>query len=529
MPKNLFSLEIEKHVLGGLIRHPSLFPEVDGIIKDDDFYNELHRNIFYVIRSLLRDKKPVDKVIVSEKLKNLNIHFEDEIDPFQYIDDISYIQIQKDAFIEAIKELGKIRVRRDLQQLGREISNLQVKNGEKGFDEIIGDVDEIYNRQILSYYIESEPENIFENMADFIEEIGNNPVEEIGIPSPYKNFNELYGGFKSKNIYAFVARSGHGKSTLLYDIGFKCCRNSDFKTKFLFLDTEMETADVKLRAISSLTGVSMWDLESGNWRKDENKTDIIRQCLKDIKGWEIHHKMVGNKTIDEVCSIVRRWYYLNFGRASTGKEAIIAYDYIKLTGEKISDSWKEHQIIGEKVDKLKKLAESINAPILTACQVNRTGENQNRKKGNFSDDSSIIAQSDRLLWYASFVSIFRKKTLEELEADGMEFGTHKMINLKGRFQGRLGQGHDDSVRRKNVHGDTYYESNYINFEVTNFNVCEKGTLLDVVERENGNDTSIESEEEKQKRLERQRKKAKRKEDNKGDGEIEYEREAKDGD
>ena len=36
-----------------------------------------------------------------------------------------------------------------------------------------------------------------------------------------------------------------------------------------------------------------------------------------------------------------------------GNKCIIAYDYVKLTGEKVSQNWAEHQAIGEKIDKLK--------------------------------------------------------------------------------------------------------------------------------------------------------------------------------
>ena len=69
------------------------------------------------------------------------------------------------------------------------------------------------------------------------------------------------------------------------------------------------------------------------------------------KDFEFWHYEVGNKSSDQVCSLVRRWY---FSKAGRGNPCIIAYDYIKLTGERVGANWAEHQAIGEKIDKLKK-------------------------------------------------------------------------------------------------------------------------------------------------------------------------------
>ena len=33
-----------------------------------------------------------------------------------------------------------------------------------------------------------------------------------------------------------------------------------------------------------------------------------------------------------------------------GNPCVIAYDYVKLTGEKVDKNWAEHQAIGEKID-----------------------------------------------------------------------------------------------------------------------------------------------------------------------------------
>ena len=116
-------------------------------------------------------------------------------------------------------------------------------------------------------------------------------------------------------------------------------------------------------------------------------------------------------------------------------------------------------------------------------QMNRSGENFNRRAGAVVDDSSAISLSDRLQWFASFVAIFRRKTLDEIAEDGEDFGTHKLVPLKTRFQGRDAAGHHDLVRRAMPDGTVRFTNNFLNFNVRNFNAEEMGSLNDIVNRE----------------------------------------------
>ena len=173
-----------------------------------------------------------------------------------------------------------------------------------------------------------------------------------------------------------------------------------------------------------------------------------------------------------------------------GNKCIIAYDYVKLTGEKVDKNWAEHQAIGDKIDKLKRISEELSAPVITAMQMNRSGENHNRSSGSLVDDSSAISLSDRLQWFASFVGIFRRKTIDEIALDGAEFGTHKLVPVKTRFQGRDAAGHQDLIRRP-VTDETGQEQghqmvyNYLSFEVSNFLVQDRGSLQTIVDESIG--------------------------------------------
>ena len=476
----IYSLQIERHVLSGLIKYQNLFPDIDVFLSDDDFYHEVHSTIYAVYKNTKYKGEKIDKVLLAEKIKNLGISFKDDINIYDYIDNLGFSQITEEATMNACKELMKLRIRREIGQTAEKLKQYVTKNGEESIDKIISEADAIYNNKISSYQSNEQPINLFENIEDIIEEIGNSPREEVGLVTSYQEFNKLYGGLKNGNIYAIVSRPGQGKSTWINDMCFNVSKIPQNRTKTLVLDTEMQTLDIQLRMVSSMTDVPMWYLETGNWRKNPEMTIKVRAAWANIKAHDYFHYHVGSKNIDQICSIIRRWYLSKVGR---GNQALIAYDYVKLTGEKVGQNWAEHQAIGDKIDKLKRISEEIQCPVITAMQLNRTGENFNRSSTNVVDDSSVIALSDRLQWFASFVAIFRRKTLDELALDGQEFGTHKLIPTKTRFQGKEAAGHQDLVRRLDPSGKQVWSQNYLNYNVNNFKIEERGSLLSITQRQ----------------------------------------------
>ena len=476
----IYSIQVERHVLSGLIKYQNLFAEVDIFLNDTDFFNDVHSTIYSVYKNIINKGEKVDKVLLAEKIKNLGISFKDDINIFDYIENLAFSQITEEATMNACKELMKLRIRREIIQTADKLKSFVTKNGEDAIDKIISEADAIYNNKISSYISNDEPINLFEGIEDIVEELGNNPREDVGLITGYPEFNRLYGGLKNGNIYAIVSRPGQGKSTWINDMCFNVAKNPKNKVKTLILDTEMQTFDIQLRMVSSISDVPMWYLETGNWRKNEEMTRKVRAAWSHVKNYEHYHYHVGNKNIDQICSMIRRWYLSKVGR---GNQALIAYDYIKLTGEKVGQNWAEHQAIGDKIDKLKRISEEINCPIITAMQLNRTGENFNRNASAVVDDSSAISLSDRLQWFASFVAIFRRKTLDELALDGQQFGTHKLIPTKTRFQGREAAGHQDLVRRLDTTGKETWSQNYLNYNVQNFKIEERGSLHDIATRQ----------------------------------------------
>lgn len=478
----LYSIQVEKHVLGGLIQNPSVISDVDRFVGERDFVAEPHNVIYSCLRAAFLANEKIDRVLLAQKIKNLGIAFKDDINIFDYIEAISFTQITPLATIKACQELVKFRALRDIHGTCEKMQEHIDKSINQPLEGTIAEVDEIYGKQMNSFETENEPAILFEGLYEKVEERGNNPLEEVGIATPYPEFNRLYGGFRRKNLYIIASRAKSGKTTWLDETCAEISRIHN-NLPILILDTEMSTDEIQYRMAAARSRVGLWHLKTGNWRKNDENIERVRTSLTGVgKNYpRVYHMAIGNKSIAHVASICRRWYLKVVGR---GNDCLICYDYLKIIEGGDNRNRQEHQEMGDRVDFMKKLAEELDCPILTACQNNRDGVVGARDPADIVDDERSIGLSDRITHFASGVWILRRRTPEEIALDTPESGTHKLIEVVVREQGRDAAGHLDFILRRFPDGKQKYVKNFINFNIVNFRVEELGSLRHTIERQN---------------------------------------------
>lgn len=469
---NLQSIECERHSLSGLCKFPVILPEIDLWVKPEDFTNSTHQTIFLSLRQLILKNQKPDKVLLANTISSTGIKFKDDIDIYSYIESLFLSQITKEASVLAFKQLLNYRIRREIVDVCRKMAMYAKQHGES-VDEVISWCDKTYGDTIKTFRLSDEPIDLYAELVDLIESRGNNPIEETGIITPFKEFNRLFGGLRAGNgIYSIIARPKMGKSTYLLALAEGVVLNNP-NCKVLIADTEMQTEVNQLRIAAAKSTVPIWFLETGQWRKCNAYVDKFRNKVPELnsKKGSVYHIKVANKPIHQVLAIARRWYYKHVG---IGNPCLFIYDYIKLTGEKLSDFYKEYQAVGDKINYLNDFGTDLNVPIFTAMQ-------QNREAETGKDNSATASQSDRLQWFCAFNGILRRKTLEELGRYGLEWGSHMLIPLAQRFQGKEGAGFRDLVNISTDKKPKYVE-NFINYNIENFKVEERGTLHDTAEK-----------------------------------------------
>jgi len=99
---SLYSIKLEKYVLGGLLKTPEVLAEVDSYLSVADFYNEVHQSIYSVIRNSYIANEKIDKVLVSTKMMKLGITAKDSVNIHDYLEAIISSAPNSKAIIDVI-------------------------------------------------------------------------------------------------------------------------------------------------------------------------------------------------------------------------------------------------------------------------------------------------------------------------------------------------------------------------------------------------------------------------------------------
>jgi len=486
----VYSYELEQHLLAGLIKYPESYPLIAAFVSEKDFFEKnsiVNKTIYCVLRQSLENGESVDEIILSQRVDSLGMSFEDNINIADYIKGLSMRQISQEGVIKAAKELKKITARRDIYEASLEVAKaMQSANNTQSFSEIISTADKIYNDKINFYECGAEkPENLFEQMEEFIEERGNNPISQFGLMGPHQRVNELYGSLlRPGNITVVVARAGVGKTQFCMDFCTKVSSMNNNVPVLHFDNGEMSKEELIIRQCSALSGVPMNLLETGRWRQaGDEVVKKVRDTWLKIKNLKFYYYNVAGQSVENLVNTIRRFYFSEVGR---GNQMIFSFDYIKTTYEKQNgvSSW---EAVGRMVDRFKQLIQkelSFNdgpcVSMLTSVQSNRLGITNNRRSENIVDDESIVSLSDQITQFCSHLFLLRQKTMDEIQAEPEGFGTHKLICLKYRW---LGENVHRAIQPVEM-PDGSKRKNYINLHMENFNIDEKGDLNDLVEHLN---------------------------------------------
>ena len=111
---------------------------------------------------------------------------------------------------------------------------------------------------------------------DIVNFWGDNPSENIGLPTPWPKFNKSIGGGMRTGVTLVGTRSGVGKT---FFATITANYLTDLAVPVLILDTEMEYKDILPRILANTSEVSINKIESGLF----NQSDFDKKAIETEK------------------------------------------------------------------------------------------------------------------------------------------------------------------------------------------------------------------------------------------------------
>ncbi len=204
----------------------------------------------------------------------------------------------------------------------------------------------------------------------------------------------------------------------------------------LNLDSEMDQEQHMARILANLAEVPKREIETGKFAKNKLYLSKVRAAKDKLLEIPYDYLSIAGMEFEEVLSNVRRWLVKRVGKDSSGniKDCLVIYDYFKLmTASSVSNHMQEYQALGFQMTSLTNFVNRHDVPCCGFVQLNRDGA--------VAETAEVISGSDRLAWFASSVSIFKKKTDDEVAEDGVKNGNRKLIPVLTRH-GELLEGGD---------------------------------------------------------------------------------------
>lgn len=274
------------------------------------------------------------------------------------------------------------------------------------------------------------PIAIGSNIDDYINNLIENPIDQIGISTGFPIYDQaIGGGLRKGTVNVIAARPKVGKTLLSDNMGLHIAKGG---IPVLNMDTEMSTNDHINRVLAMLTETEINLIETGKFSASPDKKNKIQKAAEFLKKIKLYYKIIAGTPFEDQLSIMRRWIVKEVGLNSDGtaKDCVIFYDYLKLMDSAgISQDMKEYQVLGFMMSSLHNFSVKYKVPIVAFVQLNRDGITK--------ESTDTASGSDRIIWLCSNFTIFKRKSDEEIAEDGPTNGNRKLLPLVSRHGGGL--------------------------------------------------------------------------------------------
>lgn len=375
------SNDAEKSVLGSIILDKDALLEITEILKEDDFYNEMHREIYRTILELYRKSEPVDILTVSEELKKRNTL--EMVGGRAYIALLSTMVPSTSNAAQYAKIVSEKAVLRRLINASSDI--MEKSYQETNEPETLLD----YAEQSIFEIAQTKQKRDFESIKDVlynnlkrIDEVSQLSGGITGITTGFLDLDAKTSGFQKSDLIILAARPSMGKTAFALNIAQQAALR--VKAKVLIFSLEMSTEQLGQRLISVESRVEMQKLKTG--KLDRNDWDQLYNAIDKLSKADIFIDDTPGINVLEIKNKCRRL------KAEKGLDMIVV-DYLQLMSYEGRAESRQQEITA--ISRfLKQLAREMDCPVIVLSQLSRAPEMRSDRRPILSDlrESGAIEQ-----------------------------------------------------------------------------------------------------------------------------------------
>lgn len=404
--------EAEQSVLGAIIIDPQLMGETQGVLLPESFYRGAHQHIFRAMMHLFEENSEIDVVTLMDQLTSEGTL--SEAGGPQYLAELAS-NVPTTRNIEYYREIVyKLAAKRNLIRVADQIAK-DGYDSELDLDDILSDAE----RKILEIASTRESEG-FKDIRDVLgqvyenaEELDQNSGQTPGIPTGYRDLDQMTAGFNRNDLIILAARPSVGKTAFALNIAQKVATHESNYTVGIF-SLEMGADQLATRMICSSGNVDSNRLRTGTMTdEDWNRFTVAVGKLSKTKIFIDDTPGIRITDLRSKCRRLKQEHGLD----------MIVIDYLQLimgSGSRMSDN--RQQEVSEISRTLKAIARELECPVIALSQLSRGVEQRQDKRPMMSDirESGSIEQDADIVAFLYRDDYYNREDGEEDDDGGME-------------------------------------------------------------------------------------------------------------
>ncbi len=408
-------VEGERAVLGSVLIDNDALPKVLAILSQDEFYREDHRHIFSAIADLFNRGEPVDWVTLMSALQKSGL--------LDRVGGPAYLTELIDAVASAANVEHYATVVKEKALLRRLIGAAtdivtRCYDFESGIDEFLDEAEkiifEVGESRIQQGFIHMK--SLMTDAIRTVETLYDKKENITGVPSGFKDLDQLTAGFQPSDLIIIAGRPSMGKTSLALNVATYAAIEAGVATGIFSL--EMSKEQIALRILCSKARVNLRNLRSGFLTKDEwPKLTLAAGLIAEAPIF-----------VDDTPALNTMEIRAKARRLKKEKKlGLVIVDYLQLMrGLSRSDSREKE--ISEISRSLKALAKELHVPVIALSQLNRKVEDRPNKKPQLADlrESGAIEQD------ADVIIFIYRDELYNTSKDNPKIGEAEIIVGKQR-------------------------------------------------------------------------------------------------
>jgi replicative DNA helicase len=393
------NLEAEQTVLGAIMLENTALYKTVEILKSEDFYRGSHRKIYRGMLELLEKNEPIDIITLSDHLRKKNEL--EEVGGASYLSSLVNSVPTTANVVYHSKIITSQAIMRSLITAATDIIS-KVYEGQSDADEMLDFAEKtifaISEKKLSASF--TPLNTLIKDSFEHIEQLYDRRHIISGIPSGFKDLDELTTGFQEGDLIIIGGRPSMGKTALSLNIAQYSAKES--KKPVAIFSLEMSKRQLAMRMLCSEANVDSNSIRKGIIKKsDWHKLTSAASNLGDAP---IYIDDSSDITALEMRAKARR-LKLEHGLG------LVIVDYLQLMRGR-SGAERREQEISEISRSLKSLARELSVPVIALSQLNRAVESRKPKPiPNLSDlrESGAIEQDADLILFLFREEVYNKE------------------------------------------------------------------------------------------------------------------------